>query len=179
MPRRFAIVAVVLVAGFTLAACSSNKSGSPATDSPATTGVATTTPTTNSTTATTPVTFAATGPSAATIAGSHAVTVGGKSVTVPTDSGKPISVEVDDGQQILITVDGFLPKRLYSANSEDLVWTNLTNQPQRVIFDHFDVKSPLIPPGGTFSWSTPASESISYHSASGMHGVVTINPPGV
>jgi hypothetical protein len=177
-PRRLATLGLGLLAAATLAACGSTpaKSGSPTTDGTATTNVATTA---SPTATTAPASYSATGPSAATLASSHAVTVGGKSVTVPTDSGKAITAEVDDGQQIIISVGGFLPKRLYSSPSEPLVWTNLTNQPQQVIFDHFAVKSPVLPPGGTFSWSTAASESISYHSASGMHGVITINPPGV
>lgn len=100
-------------------------------------------------------------------------------MTVPTDEGKPISANIDDGQQIIISAQGFLPARLYSTNSEAIVWTNLTDQPQQVIFDYFSVKSPIIPPGGTYSYKTPASESIAYRSASGMHAVVTINPPGV
>jgi hypothetical protein len=120
-----------------------------------------------------------TGPSLQEIQASPTVIVAGKKVDVPSDGGKPINPDIDDGQQVIISAHGFLPARLYSTPAEALVWTNLTNQDQQVIFDHFAVKSPLIPPGGTFSWTSQASESISYHSASGMHAVVVINPPGV
>ena len=61
----------------------------------------------------------------------------------------------------IITVGGFLPKRLYATPSDLVVWTNLTDQPQQVVFDHFAVRSPVIPPGGKYSWTSPASESIS------------------
>ena len=78
--------------------------------------------------------------------GSTTVTIDGKKVAVPTDSGKPDSSDSDgDGQQIIISVGGFLPKRLYATPSDPVVWTNLTNQPQQVVFDHFAVHSPCDP----------------------------------
>ncbi len=101
---------------------------------------------------------------------------------MPTDSGRSIPSccqDIGDGQQIIITVGGFLPKRLYATPSVLVVWTNLTDQPQQVVFDHFAVSSPEIPPGGTFTWSSQDSESISYHSVSGMHAVLVLNPPGI
>ena len=166
-------LAVALAA--VLAGCGSttNANGSSSTTSPPTTS----TPTTASSTTTSSIPV--TGPSLATIAGSSTVTIEGKKVAVPTDSGKPISTDVGDGQQIIISVGGFLPKRLYATPSDLVVWTNLTNQPQQVVFDHFAVHSGVIPPGGKFSWSSPSSESISYHSVSGMHAVLVLNPPGV
>jgi hypothetical protein len=120
-----------------------------------------------------------TGPSVAEISGSSKVEVGGKEVSVPTDGGRPINPQIADGQQIIISAAGFLPERLYSVPSEAIVWTNLTNQPQQVVFDYFAVTSPVIPPGGTFRYTTPSSESIAYHSKSGLHAVVTILPPGL
>jgi hypothetical protein len=167
---------VVLALVAVLGGCGSNgKAGDSATTSMTTT--TSTQPTTA--TSTTILSIPVTGPSLATIAGSKTVTVGGKKVAVPTDSGRSIPNEVGDGQQIIITVGGFLPKRLYATPSDLVVWTNLTDQPQQVVFDHFAVRSHVIPPGGTFSWSSPDSESIAYHSVSGMHAVLVLNPPGV
>jgi hypothetical protein len=172
----------VLLAGFFLAlvavlgGCASGKTaGGSATTSTTATTASTTTTTPSTTTSSIPVT----GPSLATIAGSKTVTVGGKKVAVPTDSGKAIPPDVGDGQQIIITVGGFLPKRLYATPSAAVVWTNLTDQPQQVVFDHFAVHSQVIPPGGHFSWTSQDSESIAYHSVSGMHAVLVLNPPGV
>jgi plastocyanin len=107
------------------------------------------------------------------------VVIGGKSVAVPTDQGKAISQVIDEGQQIIISASGFLPAKLYASPSEAIVWTNLTNQPQQVVFDHFSVKSPVIAPGATWKWTTVSSESITYHSISGMHALVIVNPPGI
>ena len=160
-----------------LGACSSNNAANGNTNRQSTTTSLSTTSTTAPTTTTS--SFPVTGPSVATIAASKTVTVGGKTVKVPTDSDRPISSSVADGQEIIISVGGFLPKRLYSTPSDPIVWTNLTNQPEQVIFDHFPVTSPVIPPGGTFSWKSAASESISYHAASGIRAVVVINPPGI
>jgi hypothetical protein len=39
------------------------------------------------------------------------------------------------------------------------------------------VKSPVIAPGGSYSWTSKTSESIAYHSASGLKAVLTINQP--
>jgi hypothetical protein len=114
-----------------------------------------------------------------TIDSSKTVTIGQKTVKVPTDSGRPITSEVADGQQIIISAAGFLPQKLYSTPSVPIVWTNLTDQDEKVTFDYFSVTSPVIPPGGTFSWKTQDSESIAYRSSSGLHAVVVVNPPGV
>jgi hypothetical protein len=121
-----------------------------------------------------------TGPSTATIAHSTQVVVGGKEVAVPTEIGTtPIAPQIDDGQQIIISAAGLLPARLFSNPKVPVTWTNLTDQPQQVIFDYLPVKSPVIAPGGTFSYTSLSSESIAYRTASGLHGVDTVNPPGL
>jgi len=164
-----------------LGACSSNSTAGGSADKQSTTTSLPTSSTAVPSTAlpSTTTSFPVTGPSVATIAASKTVTVGGRTVKVPTDSDRPISSSVADGQEIIISVGGFLPQRLYSTPSDPIVWTNLTNQPEQVIFDHFPVTSPMIPPGGTFSWKSAASESVSYHSSLGDHAVVVINPPGI
>jgi hypothetical protein len=153
------------------------------------TGTGNSTTTTNSTTATTggstgtsttTSSIPVTGPSLATLATAKSVAIAGKTVDVPYDGNvHPNASGPADGQQIIISVGGFLPPKLYSTLSGDIVWTNLTDQPQQVLFDSFPVQSPVIPPGGTFSWKSTSSESIAYHSASGMQAVVIVNPPGV
>lgn len=120
------------------------------------------------------------GPSAAQIARSTHVEVGGRQVAVPRERpGEAIAAAVDDGQQVVLSARGPLPARLYATPGEAVTWTNLTDEPQRVVFDHFALRSPSIPPGGTFSWTSPASESVAYHTPSGLHGVVVVNPRGL
>jgi hypothetical protein len=124
------------------------------------------------------VTERPTGPSVSTIAHSTHVMVGGKVAAVPTEIGTtPIAPQIDDGQQIIISASGLLPARLFSNPKVPVTWTNLTNQPQQVIFDYLPVKSPVIAPGGTFSYTSQSSESIAYHTASGLKAVDTVNPP--
>jgi hypothetical protein len=171
-----------LAVAILLGACASSPSGSakPTDKSTTTTTTSTTATTAQSTGPSTATSFAhVTGPSLATIDSSKTVTIGGRTVTVPTDSGKPITLDDGDGQQIIISAAGFLPLKLYSTPSVPIVWTNLTDQDQKVAFDYFSVTSPVIPPGGTFSWKTTDSESIAYHSDSGMRAVVVVNPPGI
>jgi hypothetical protein len=169
-------VAVIALCG-ALGACGSSPKASDATKATAATSASSTPTTTPATTTTTKIPL--TGPSVTKIDASKTVAVGGKTVTVPTDGGKPIVQGVDDGQQIVISSTGFLPERLYSDPGSAIVWTNLTNQPQQILFDAFSVTSPVIPPGGSWSWKTQDSESIAYRSASGLSAVVTVLPPGL
>jgi hypothetical protein len=119
-----------------------------------------------------------TGPSVAEIARSTHVVIGGNEVAVPTEIGTtPIAPDIDDGQQIIISAAGCLPARLFSTPKVPVTWTNLTDQTQQVIFDYLPVKSPPIAPGGSFSWTSQSSQSIAYHTSSGLHGVDTVNPP--
>ncbi len=117
------------------------------------------------------------GPTLQEIAGSSHVTINGRPVAVPTEhGGRPITPVVDDGQAVIISAKGFLPARLFSSPGVPVTWTNLTDQSQRLVFDHLRVTSTVIPPGGSWSWTSVNSQSISYHSLSGLHGVVTVNP---
>ncbi len=99
-------------------------------------------------------------------------------MAVPTEIGTtPIAPNIDDGQQIIISAGGLLPARLFSDPKIPVTWTNLTDQTEQVIFEYLPVTSPPIPPGGSFSWTSPSSQSIAYRTASGLHGVDTVNPP--
>jgi hypothetical protein len=173
--RLSAIAAIGLVAS--LGACGTSAKASSSSKTTTTTTAAATQGTGSSTSTTEKV--ALSGPTVAEIDGSKTVEVGGKTVKVPTDGGKPIDSQVDDGEQIVISASGFLPARLYSNPGQAIVWTNLTDQPQQIMFDAFAVTSPVIAPGATWSWKTQDSESIAYHSASGLTAVVTVLPPGL
>jgi hypothetical protein len=178
--KQVLVPAAVIALCCALGACGSSPKASGATKSTASTPASstpTTTASSGSTTTTTKIPL--TGPSVTQIDASKTVDVGGKTVAVPTDGGKPIVQGVDDGQQIVISATGFLPERLYSDPGSAIVWTNLTNQPQQILFDAFTVTSPVIPPGGSWSWKTQDSESIAYRSASGLAAVVTVLPPGL
>jgi hypothetical protein len=169
----------MLGAALAVAACgsSSKASGTTSTSSSSTTSTTASNP--GSSSSSTTATTALTGPSVADIQSQKTVVVAGKTVTVPTDQGKPINADIDDGQQIIISSAGFLPAKLYSYPSHAIVWTNLTDQPQKISFDAFSVTSPVIAPGDTWSWTTQDSESIAYHSSSGLSAVVVVLPPGV
>jgi hypothetical protein len=61
--------------------------------------------------------------------------------------------------------------------SGPVVWTNLSGQPERIVFEHFAVDSGTIPPGGTFSWSTTNAVTLAYTLLpSGWIGKFAINP---
>jgi len=120
-------------------------------------------------------TLASTGPSVDEIIHADRVVVGGVSVAVPRQNlYRHVSPVVDAGQQILIAAAGFLPHRLFANPNVPVVWTNLTDQPQQVTFDHLPVTSPVIPPGGSWSWTSVNSQSISYHSVRGAAAVLAI-----
>jgi hypothetical protein len=180
MSQRSVVPALILALCCGLGACSSPAKASDTTKSPGTT-VTTGTPATTAPTDSTSTTqkVALTGPSVSQIETEKTVQVGGRTVTVPIDGNKPINASVDDGQEIVISAAGFLPARLYSNPGEAIVWTNLTDQPQKVMFNAFVVASPVIPAGGTWSWKTQNSESIAYRSDSGLSAVVTVLPPGL
>jgi hypothetical protein len=181
MKRRWALLFAGLALTVALGACGSAAKNSASTDKDATTSTTAGSATqgTKSTTTSTTEKVALTGPTASEIDGSKTVEVGGKTVKVPTDGGKPINSQVDDGQQIVISASGFLPSRLYSNPGKAIVWTNLTDQPQQIIFDAFPVKSTVIAPGAVWSWKTQDSESIAYHSNTGLSAVVAVLPPGL
>jgi len=102
----------------------------------------------------------------------------GPVVTVPTESGiRPISVVVDSGEQILIEPDSFYPRILIADIKEAITWTNLTTSPQQIVFLNSSIKSPLIAPGGKWSYTPPTSLNIHYvDRALGLQATVDFNP---
>jgi len=70
----------------------------------------------------------------------------------------------DFGQRVTITADGFRPLWLVSIIHQPVVWTNDTDTPQTIVFDHLPVRSGVIPPGGTYTYTPDTVASITYHS---------------
>ena len=82
----------------------------------------------------------------------------------PAVQSGPVDPNFDFGQQVKITADGFQPLWLVSIIHQPIVWTNTTDAPQSVVFDHLPVRSGEIPPGGTYTWTPDSVASITYHS---------------
>jgi hypothetical protein len=82
------------------------------------------------------------------------VTVGGHAVLMPTEKGhEPITAYSAFGQNIIITTKGFEPSKLYAAATAPIVFTNLTDTTQEVVFHDFPnvANSGPIPPGKSYS----------------------------
>jgi hypothetical protein len=108
------------------------------------------------------------------------VPVAGISTTVPREvPDRPINPVIDAGQQIVITAQGFEPKRLDASDALPVMWTNLSNAPQQLVFVALPVRSKVIPVGGQFVWNAHGvALSVAYHSVSGLSGVVDFQTPG-
>ncbi len=108
------------------------------------------------------------------------VTIDNRQVRIPTEiHGQPpdlVAGASQAGQQILITPSGIHPSLLLATQGIPVVWTNLTNRPQRVIFTNTQGQSEIIPPGGTFSIPTPRSESYTFRTSAGLTGVLNVDP---
>ena len=74
-----------------------------------------------------------------------------------------IDPDTDFGQTILITRAGFRPAWLLALPAEDVTWENQTGRTWTVAFDHQQVTSGPIPPGGTWRWSSATPLSVTYH----------------
>lgn len=86
----------------------------------------------------------------------------GPVVTVPTEgNGSVIEQAFDAGQQILVEPGSFWPNILVADIKVPITWTNLTTTPQQISFLFSTVKSPLIPPGG--KWSYTAENGVNIH----------------
>jgi hypothetical protein len=155
-PRAWLAGVLLVLGGLVAAACSSAPGAAPPTTAGADSGPATTTsvppPPLRSTT----------------------VTVGGREIAVPTENGAPISPLVGTGDQIVLTAKGFMPYQLFADLNAKIVFTNLTSKPVRITFEHSTVKSPLLEPGDTFSYSSSTLYSFVYRSSTGFHGTVAI-----
>lgn len=100
--------------------------------------------------------------------------------TVPVERvGRPINVANDAGQAVIIVKGGYLaPEWLLAEETLPITWTNLSGAPQQVVFDDAPVHSPVIPPGGTFTWKSPGfAVGLTYHTANGHHARLTLQNP--
>jgi hypothetical protein len=106
--------------------------------------------------------------------------VSGSTTTFPREvAGRPLNPVVDSGQQVVITPTGFEPAELYADDTLPVVWTNLSGSPQTISFVALPVHSAVIPVGGQFVWNAHgAGLTLAYHSTSGLHGVLRLQPPG-
>ena len=102
----------------------------------------------------------------------------GPMVTVPSENGvRPIALTCDSGEQILIEPDSFYPRILVANVKAPITWTNLTTSPQEIVFLNSEVRSPLIPPGGKWSYTPPTSLNLHYvDRALGLQATVDFNP---
>jgi len=104
--------------------------------------------------------------------------------SIPTEpSGEPASEAVspdpafDYGFVIDITPTGFHPNVLVADCCHAVTWINLTDKANAVAFTVELTKSPLIPPGDSWTWTPPNVESVAYHSITypSMIGVLQVN----
>ncbi len=100
--------------------------------------------------------------------------------TIPTERGsRPISATNDAGQQIIIAEHGELVPELLIADAFlPITWTNLSGQPQQVVFDSGGVVSKIIPYEGTFVWTSPGyAVSFRYHVVGGSDAEIQLQNP--
>jgi hypothetical protein len=83
----------------------------------------------------------------------------------------------DYGFVVQITPSGFHPAILVAACCTAIIWINLTNRPNSVVFDVEAGNSGLIPSGASWSFTPPNAESIAYHSGvyTSMTAAVQVN----
>jgi len=94
--------------------------------------------------------------------------------SVPTSPVASVDPNFDSGLNIYITPAGFHPHWLVAPLHGAITWHNDTHRSQVVVFDHQAVRSSVIPPGGTFTYTPSDPISIAYHSALGRHGVIQV-----
>jgi len=102
------------------------------------------------------------------------VTINGQTFTVPTDQGGTIRPFASTGTNIVLSPKGFLPHLLIVFFPATVTWTNLT--PHTVTFRilYSKVKSPPVPPGGTWQQSYTTSDSFNYVSSTGYRAAVSV-----
>jgi len=110
------------------------------------------------------------------------VKINGTLVKIPSERDDlPIQHLHDQGQQVLITPFGLYPEQLYAVENAPIVWTNLTTEPQHIVFVDYPGGrgSGAIMPGHKFSFTFHSPTSIAFHTATGLVGDLNIsNWPG-
>jgi hypothetical protein len=100
--------------------------------------------------------------------------------SVPTERGtRSIDPTNDAGQEVIIAKGGYLlPQWLVADVSLPITWTNLSGAPQQIVFDDAPLHSPVIVPGGTFTWTSPGyGVGLTYHTVGGHEGRLTLQNP--
>jgi hypothetical protein len=111
------------------------------------------------------------------------VSVGGHKVLLPTEAHhEPITGYSAEGQNIIITTHGFEPSKLYASRTAPVVFTNLTDGTQEVVFYSFPTvaNSGGIAPGGSYTLHYSASITLAYGNRSGSdvgHLYIGLCPP--
>lgn len=111
--------------------------------------------------------------------GSGAIGNPDPTTTLPSESGQTIQPGLNPGQNIIIKGGRVLPQTLESAPGAPIVWYNLSNTAQRIVFAGVTplVDSGTIPPGATFSWTPPSGGPVDYSlEPSGFKAKVFVNP---
>lgn len=94
--------------------------------------------------------------------GSGTIGPSNPTTTVPLNGNRPIPTIFGAGQNVIISKQGCVPQTIEASVTAPVVWTNLSGEPQRIIFEHFPVDSGTIPVGGTFTWSTTQAVVLNY-----------------
>jgi len=100
--------------------------------------------------------------------------------TVPVERGtRHINVANDAGQEVIIAQGGYLvPEWLLAEVTLPVTWTNLSGEPQQIVFDDAPVHSAVLAPGATFTWKSPGfAIGLTYHTAHGHHARLTLQNP--
>lgn len=85
----------------------------------------------------------------------------------------------DFGLVIQITLSGFHPAEMVAPCCQQrIVWQNLTNAPQSIEMDAFDVNSGPIAPGASYMYQPRTAVSLAYHSVGSpsQTGLVDLTP---
>jgi hypothetical protein len=95
----------------------------------------------------------------------------------PTREAQSPDPAFDYGFVIDITPAGFHPNVLVAACCQALTWVNLTDKPNKILFTVELTQSPVIPPGGSWTWIPPNVEAVAYQSVPypAMTGAIQVN----
>jgi hypothetical protein len=103
------------------------------------------------------------------------VTLNGATFPVPTETGgtTPIQTFADTGQQVVLSPSGFLPRTLYAALHQPVVFTNLTSKVVTLTIGNVGLAPVQLQPGGHYEW-TPNVLAFGYKSSTGDAGIVNV-----
>jgi hypothetical protein len=111
------------------------------------------------------------------------VSIAGHTILMPTEEHhEPIQAYSNFGQNVIITNVGFEPSKLYAAGTSPVVFWNLTDTTQEVVFYHVPgtANSGPIAPGGHYSFHYKYASALVYGNKSGSdvaHLYIGMCPP--